>query len=176
MHIALVPAAGIGQRFNTHTVNQRPKQYTYLNQKTMLEHTVQALLNFPDFVQVLVVVSPTDTDATYCLSDLLKQYSDRLILSFVGGETRAATVNNGLKLLIQQGFDDSTWIWVHDAARPAIALAQLNALKQALLNNKIGAILATPVVDTLKRATTPLTQNNLNNINNINNINKNLNN
>ncbi|MEN9911800.1 MAG: hypothetical protein RI956_244, partial [Pseudomonadota bacterium] len=119
MHIALVPAAGIGQRFNIHTVNQRPKQYTHLNEKTMLEHTVQALLNFSDFVQVLVVVSLTDTDAAYYLSDLLKQYSDRLILSFVGGETRAATVSNGLKVLIKQGFDDNTWIWVHDAARPA---------------------------------------------------------
>ncbi|MEY3996079.1 MAG: 2C-methyl-D-erythritol 2,4-cyclodiphosphate synthase [Pseudomonadota bacterium] len=168
MHIALVPAAGIGQRFNINTVNQRPKQYTHLNKKTMLEHTVQALLNFSDFVQILVVVSPDDTDAAHYLSAFLNQYSDRLVLSFVGGETRAATVNNGLKLLIKQGFDDNTWIWVHDAARPAIALAQLNALKQALLNNKIGAILATPVVDTLKRATTQLTQNHINNINNIN--------
>ncbi len=154
MHIALVPAAGIGQRFNINTVNQRPKQYTHLNDKTMLAHTVQALLSFPDFVQVLVVVSPTDTNAAYYLSDLLMQYPDKLILSFVGGETRAATVSNGLKVLIKQAVDDNTWIWVHDAARPAIALMQLNALKQALFNNKIGAILAMPVVDTLKRATT----------------------
>jgi 2-C-methyl-D-erythritol 4-phosphate cytidylyltransferase / 2-C-methyl-D-erythritol 2,4-cyclodiphosphate synthase len=151
MHIALVPAAGVGQRFNAKSTHSLPKQYAYLNEKTMLEHTVQALLNFPDFLKVLVVVSPNDLHASHCLSSLLKQYPNRLILSHIGGDTRAMTVRNGLNWLLQQGFNHDTWVWVHDAARPAIALEQLNTLKQALLNTNVGAILAIPVADTLKR-------------------------
>lgn len=150
MHIALIPAAGTGQRFNFNHTDLLPKQYTELNKKTMLVHTVQALLDFPDFFQIWVIVSPTDSYAKHCLSDLLIQYPNQLKLSFVGGNTRAETVNNGLKALIQHGVSEQAWIWVHDAARPAIGLDQLNALKQALFRTAVGAILAVPVTDTLK--------------------------
>ncbi len=41
---------------------------------------------------------------------------------------------------------------VHDAARPTLALADLERLLERGRNDPVGAILATPVRDTLKRA------------------------
>jgi 2-C-methyl-D-erythritol 4-phosphate cytidylyltransferase len=131
----------------------------------MLVHTVAALLNFAAFAQVLVVVSPNDALAHMVLADLLKQFPHRLRLSFTGGDTRAATVRQGLAYFQAAGYADNAWVWVHDAARPAIAIAQLHALKNALSHTTVGALLATPVADTLKRSDpNPTNPNQANNV------------
>ncbi len=144
-HIALVPAAGSGQRFG----GASPKQYSLLAGKSMLVHTVEALLAFPSFEHVLVVVSPTDTQSLTVLANLLAKHTAKLSVVFVGGDTRAQTVRNGLNHLKVLGQNNPV-VWVHDAARPAIAQAQLRALKLALDTSDAGALLATPVADTLK--------------------------
>jgi 2-C-methyl-D-erythritol 4-phosphate cytidylyltransferase / 2-C-methyl-D-erythritol 2,4-cyclodiphosphate synthase len=149
-HLALIPAAGVGQRFNAATGSQLPKQYALLAGQPMLLHTVQALLNFEVLAQIWVVVSPNDAYAFDCLQSLLQQHPSRLKLSFSGGDTRSATVRNGLHQLVQAGYADDTWVWVHDAARPAIALKQLQKLQEALQTSVVGALLATPIADTLK--------------------------
>jgi 2-C-methyl-D-erythritol 4-phosphate cytidylyltransferase / 2-C-methyl-D-erythritol 2,4-cyclodiphosphate synthase len=147
-HVALVPAAGSGQRFGADI----PKQYSLLAGAPMLVHTVQALLAFEPLDVVWVIVSPLDDFAATVLARLLVAHPQRLQLAYIGGDTRAATVNNGLSALFDSGFADDTWVWVHDAARPGIAAAQLNALHHVLSTNFVGAILATPVADTLKQA------------------------
>jgi 2-C-methyl-D-erythritol 4-phosphate cytidylyltransferase / 2-C-methyl-D-erythritol 2,4-cyclodiphosphate synthase len=146
-HVALVPAAGFGQRFGSAI----PKQYTALAGKAMLTHTVTALLSFIAFNRVVVVVSPNDTLASQVLANLLVLHPERLSIVSLGGDTRAQTVLNGLSQLSADYSPNEATVWVHDAARPAIALAQLNDLAQALLLNPKGAILAIPVADTLKR-------------------------
>jgi 2-C-methyl-D-erythritol 4-phosphate cytidylyltransferase / 2-C-methyl-D-erythritol 2,4-cyclodiphosphate synthase len=157
-HVALVPAAGVGQRFNAATASDLPKQYVILSGQPMLLHTVKALLAFTPFTHVLVVVSPNDGWAKNVLADLLNQHSPRLKLSFTGGDSRAATVRNGLRYFETLGLSPETWVWVHDAARPAISQLQLQGLAQALHGiclhvapSPMGALLATPVGDTLKR-------------------------
>jgi 2-C-methyl-D-erythritol 4-phosphate cytidylyltransferase/2-C-methyl-D-erythritol 2,4-cyclodiphosphate synthase len=146
-HIALVPAAGFGQRFGSAI----PKQYSLLAGKTMLVHTVTALLSFTPFSRVVVVVSPNDTLAAQVLTHLLLAHPERLNISLLGGDTRAQTVLNGLSQLGADYAPNEATVWVHDAARPAIAFAQLSDLAQALIVNPTGAILAVPVADTLKR-------------------------
>ena len=44
------------------------------------------------------------------------------------------------------------WILVHDAARPCLRKADLRQLVNALWDDEVGGLLATPVADTLKRA------------------------
>jgi 2-C-methyl-D-erythritol 4-phosphate cytidylyltransferase/2-C-methyl-D-erythritol 2,4-cyclodiphosphate synthase len=148
-HVALVPAAGSGQRFGAAI----PKQYALLSGTPMLVHTLRALLAFESFQAVWVIVSPQDGYAASLLEPLLAEHPQRLHLAYVGGDTRAATVNNGLRALFDSGFANDAWVWVHDAARPGIAAAQLNALHHVLSTNFVGAILATPMADTLKQAT-----------------------
>ena len=62
-----------------------------------------------------------------------------------GGETRAKSVYNALKCL-----SSNDWALVHDAARPCLKQSDLDNLLQ--INDEQGAILATPAIDTIKRA------------------------
>ncbi len=119
----------------------RPKQYLPLNGKTILEHTIDALLNHPQVNEVVVAINPTDV------------YFDRLglrdkpIRVVSGGNERADSVLNGIMPL-----NDDEWALVHDAARPCVSERDITALLGLINNNNVtGGILATPVRDTMKR-------------------------
>ena len=143
-HIAVVPAAGTGQRFGTAV----PKQYALIAGQAMLVRTVERLLAFARFDAVCVVVSPNDAWAMQALAPL---FCDRLQVMFEGGQTRADTVASALEALSAQGVPLGAWIWVHDAARPGVTLDVLKRLEAALVPTQ--AVIATlPVADTVKRA------------------------
>ena len=73
----VVPAAGVGKRMRLNI----PKQYALLSNKTVLEHTVYALLNCPYVGNVIVGVSDEDEYFnllfTYIIS--LKEENAKLI-------------------------------------------------------------------------------------------------
>jgi len=143
-HFAIVPAAGVGLRLGA----DRPKQYLDLDGATMLERTVQALLACPWFEHLLVVVSPEDESAR----DLSGLKDGRARIVGRGGATRRASVLGGLlELGAHFGARDQDWVWVHDAARPGVDAASLHRLHAALATERIGALLALPVADTVKR-------------------------
>ena len=54
--IAVVPAAGVGARMGAAI----PKQYLPLQDKTVIEHTLTALLTHPRISQVVVALGPED--------------------------------------------------------------------------------------------------------------------
>ena len=139
-----MPAAGVGLRLG----GERPKQYLDLEGVTMLERTVQALLVCPWIEHLLVVVSPED-EVARILSGL-KDGRVRMVAR--GGATRRASVLGGLlELGSQCGARDRDWVWVHDAARPGVDAASLHRLHAALATERVGALLALPVADTVKR-------------------------
>jgi len=143
-HFAIVPAAGVGMRLGA----DRPKQYLDLDGATMLERTVQALLACPWIECLMVVVSPDDDVAR----ELTGLKDGRIRIVARGGATRRASVLGGLlELGLQQGAGDQDWVWVHDAARPGVDAASLHRLHAALASERIGALLALPVADTVKR-------------------------
>jgi 2-C-methyl-D-erythritol 4-phosphate cytidylyltransferase/2-C-methyl-D-erythritol 2,4-cyclodiphosphate synthase len=143
-HFAIVPAAGVGSRLGA----DRPKQYLELDGATMLERTVQALLACPWIERLMVVVSPEDDVAR----DLTGLKDGRIRIVARGGATRRASVLGGLLELAEQcSALDHDWIWVHDAARPGVDAASLHRLHAALATERIGALLALPVADTVKR-------------------------
>lgn len=68
----------------------------------------------------------------------------------VGGASRQDSVANGLAHLASQAAADD-WVLVHDAARPCFNATDLTALLDAIGDGVPGAVLAAPVVDTVKR-------------------------
>lgn len=134
--IAIVPAAGVGSRMQA----DRPKQYLTIAGKTVLEHTLQQLLTYPAIQQIIVAVAENDPYIEQI--SLLSQ--DKVIL-VTGGERRDQSVFNALNAA-----DPKAWALVHDAARPCITHQDLDKL--VAVQDKNGAILATPVIDTIKRA------------------------
>ncbi|PKO38036.1 MAG: 2-C-methyl-D-erythritol 4-phosphate cytidylyltransferase [Betaproteobacteria bacterium HGW-Betaproteobacteria-6] len=143
-HYAIVPAAGSGSRFGS----EKPKQYLDLLGRPLIFHTLKALTACPDIERVWVVLAPDDPWwPRFDWSEL----GSKLETVRCGGATRAASVSNGLRAAAMVAADDD-WILVHDAARPCLSAAMLDALFAELADDPVGGILAVPVADTLKRA------------------------
>ncbi len=139
----VIPAAGSGARFG----GDVPKQYVEVAGRSILLHTLDALLSHPRIAGAIVALSADDERWPISLTSL----HDKPVLTCVGGASRAASVANALAVLPDEvGEGDA--VLVHDAARPNIAHADLDALFDALDAHPAGAILAAPVRDTLKRA------------------------
>lgn len=136
---AIVPAAGVGSRMKAGL----PKQYLQLLGKTILEHTVEKLLNHPRIHKVIVAVSPSDP-----YFEGLDIASDSDVIRVDGGRERADSVLSGLHKL--SGESDG-WVLVHDAARPCVSNNDIDKLISEGMENGVGGILAAPVRDTMKR-------------------------
>lgn len=137
---AVVPAAGIGARVG----GDIPKQYLKIKRRTILEITLDKLLNLT-FIQGIVVVLNAGDQWWQNLSFA----NHPRIFTTQGGAERAHSVLAGLAALKRASAKD--WVMVHDAARPCVTLDKLKALHQAAREHAVGAILAAPVADTLKR-------------------------
>jgi 2-C-methyl-D-erythritol 4-phosphate cytidylyltransferase len=152
---ALIPAAGVGARMGN---GQSPKQFLKIGEVTILERTVQSLCSESRICQVVVVVSPEDTQSQQVLNAVLTQ-NNRVLLAHCGGPNRAASVANGLAHCLAHGALASDWVLVHDAARPGLTKQALNRLittvfEASKINPDVGGLLALPVVDTVKRQIT----------------------
>lgn len=139
----VVPAAGFGERMGGET----PKQYLTLGEQSMLQTTLNQLLQVPDVEGIVVVLSADDT-----LWPTVEAGENLRVHTTIGGDTRADSVVAGLQYVLDKCKPD-TWVLVHDAARPLIHLSDVKRLSDAVYNSgAIGGILATPVQDTLKQA------------------------
>ncbi|MDC1329646.1 2-C-methyl-D-erythritol 4-phosphate cytidylyltransferase [Pseudomonadales bacterium] len=134
----VVPAAGTGQRMGSAV----PKQYLELNSgQTVLGMPVSKLQSLrPE--RLVVALHAADT----WFDDLHLSGVDRV----VGGENRAASVLSALTAIDAR---DDDLILVHDAVRPCVRVADINRLIDLARDHAEGALLATPVIDTLKRVT-----------------------
>ena len=139
----LVPAGGAGNRFGGNI----PKQYAMLGAKTVLEHSVEALLADPRVEKVFVVVASDDSTAL-----ALFRGNSQVTCLPLGGQERVNSVLNGLNHLLENFLVSETdWVLVHDAARPGLSAAALKSLIDQGSEHSAGALLAVPVADTLKR-------------------------
>ncbi len=138
---AIVPAAGVGRRMNVDI----PKQYLEIRGKTLMEHTVERLLNFPILGKIVVVLDKDDETCRHI--ELLN--NDRILFA-EGGEERYNSVLNGLAVLNQVAADHD-WVMVHDVARPCVRKSDLEWLVESLRTHPVGGILGNPVRDTMKR-------------------------
>lgn len=140
----IIPAAGKGSRFN----HEQPKQHTKIGKYTLLEYSVMPFLTARAISGITIAIGKDDTisrQSPYLQSDTRIHFAE-------GGQTRPLSVLKALLSMSEQAHGDD-WVMVHDAARPCLSEGDLEKLIATLLSNeKIdGAILATPVADTLKQ-------------------------
>jgi len=139
---AVVPAAGRGLRFGGGV----PKQYLDVAGEPLIAHTLRALLAHPAVDGVVVALAADDTGWPGW-----QTFAGKPIVACIGGDARADSVLAGLATLPETVRADD-FVLVHDAARPNLRLADLDQLLERGRNDLVGAILASPVHDTLKRA------------------------
>lgn len=139
--VALIPAAGVGARMR----GSIPKQYAPLAGKPMLQHVIDTFCSARQIDHVYVIVSAADA------------YIDGLSLPQgcsvlrCGGDTRQASVANGLRAIAPQ-VDPADWVLVHDAARPGLTVDLIDKLIAFVRDDDVGGLLALPVVDTIKQS------------------------
>jgi 2-C-methyl-D-erythritol 4-phosphate cytidylyltransferase len=139
--LALIPAAGVGARMGSQT----PKQYASLAGKPMLRHVIDAFASSPEIEHTYIVVSAGDA-----YIDAL-ELPQRCTVLRCGGDTRAASVTNGLEAIGPRVAADD-WVLVHDAARPGLTVELIAKLIAFVKDDPVGGLLALPVVDTIKRS------------------------
>ena len=135
---ALIPCAGTGVRSGA----SGPKQYQHLAGQPMVMHTLLAFSNVVRLTRTTVVVAADD--------EFLASPDGSFSIAKCGGNTRAASVMNGLYFLLQHGASPDDWALVHDAARCLVTPAQINALMDACVDDAVGGLLAHKLADTLK--------------------------
>ena len=140
LHV-LIPAAGSGRRYD----DTELKQYQPLHGKTVLAHVIGVFHCHPLVSSVTVVLAKDDQVFESAVGPL-----SAAVKTVTGGETRVQSVRNGLQS-IADDHPGSDWVLVHDAARPCLSQARLDAFLDIGLASSEGAILAMPVGDTLKR-------------------------
>jgi len=144
----LIPSAGVGARAGT----AGPKQYEALAGQPLVAHTLDAFRALgARFATLALVVAPDDARVAQVLPGF-PRVGERLLR--VGGATRAASVRNGLAALLAEGAEAGDWVLVHDAARCLVMPAQIEALIAACEADAVGGLLALPLPDTLKCAST----------------------
>jgi 2-C-methyl-D-erythritol 4-phosphate cytidylyltransferase/2-C-methyl-D-erythritol 2,4-cyclodiphosphate synthase len=137
--VALVVAAGSGLRMG----GELPKQFLPLAGKPLLRHCLETFAAHPRIAGVKVVISDSYRELYDSATTGLP-----LLTPALGGETRQASVHNGLESLTGNPPD---LVLIHDAARPFIDAPTIDRTIDALQDHD-GALVAVQVVDTLKRA------------------------
>lgn len=137
----VVAAAGIGSRMQSAV----PKQYLPLGSSTVLDATLERLLLCEKIEHIVVCIHQNDNYWQHSKF----AHDDRISIMF-GGSERADSVLNGVSL-VKEHADLNDWVLVHDAARPCVRCSDINVLINTALKQQVGAILATPIHDTVKK-------------------------
>ena len=124
-----------------------PKQYLTLNERPVLEHTLNVLLDNENISGLVIALQ---SDDAYWPD--IKIHSKKMVLLAEGGSERVDSVLSALKLLsTYELFNAETdWVMVHDAVRPCLQQSDINKLVREV-DTDDGGLLALPVRDTMKR-------------------------
>ncbi|MDE0084364.1 MAG: 2-C-methyl-D-erythritol 4-phosphate cytidylyltransferase [Candidatus Poribacteria bacterium] len=138
----LIPAAGQGKRMESSV----KKPYLMLDEKPILSHTIDRFEQNSVIDEIFVIVD--QSDFTVCREKALAPFRYRKVRELVaGGETRQASVFNGLRALS----DDVDFVVVHDGVRPFIDDKIIFECLEAAAECG-AAVSAVPVKETIKVA------------------------
>lgn len=137
----VVPAAGRGLRFGA----DRPKQYVALAGQPLLSWTLRRLATAPRIAGLMVVLA--EGDPYWLKVDALV---GKPVLTAVGATERSGSVLAGLRAL-PHSVGARSFVLVHDAARPCVALDDIEHLIDKA-GAAGGGLLAARLHDTLKLA------------------------
>jgi len=136
--VMMVAAAGGSTRMG------QPKQLIMLGKHPVLIHTLLALQQVAAVDEILLIAREEDKDTFAALAK--EAGVTKLTRIVAGGETRQASVANGLAALPAE----ATLVGVHDGARPLIDPDTVAAVIETAAKCGAAAV-AVPVKDTLKR-------------------------
>ena len=136
---AVIPAAGVGKRFSSDI----PKQYLPLSGIPVLLHSINKLLKFGGFEEILVALNPADTFWQKL------NFTHPKVKTIHGGFERCNSVNNALEDLSDRA-ENADWVLVHDAVRPCISDSDLKKITDIVHEEDVGGLLACPILDTIK--------------------------
>jgi len=142
---AVIPAAGAGKRMAA----DRPKQYLKFQNKTVIEYSLNRLLDHPSITGVVLALDENDS-----YWQQLNFSHSKPVLNIKGGAERCDSVLNALQGLsshLENKDQSNVWVLVHDAARPCVREKDLNKLIEMASGDDNGGLLALPVRDTMKR-------------------------
>lgn len=132
---AIITAGGRGTRMGSNT----PKQFLSGDKGTLLDQTLHIFDAIEDITQMLIVLPQDHMDFDVSLATTWAKVQ--------GGQTRFASVSNGLEHVAQ----DAQKVLIHDGVRPFVEASAIQACIDACNEPYQGAILAMPVRDTLKK-------------------------
>ncbi len=116
MNVAIIVAAGSGLRFGA----EKPKQFHEILGKPLLVHTLEKFESCRAIDEIVLVLAAAEIED---FQKTLNQYPFAKLSKIVaGGETRHASVRNGLNAI-----DDKTIeiVAVHDGARPLASVEEI---------------------------------------------------
>jgi 2-C-methyl-D-erythritol 4-phosphate cytidylyltransferase len=135
---AIIVAGGKGARMNS-TI---PKQFLPLMGIPVLCHSILAFSHALPDVKIILVVPPDQLNGVHTI---LKSYIGNIIITTVGGgDTRFHSVQNGLKVVKDDGV-----VFIHDGVRPLISQDLIYRCYEHALDNG-SAIPVVPVVDSIR--------------------------
>ena len=136
--LAIIPAAGIGERFQSDI----PKQYEYLDGQSVIEKTLKPFIESKFISKILIAVSKSD--------NFIKEqnfFDNEKIEIVEGGETRAMSILNALNGT-NENYD---YVITHDAARPNITAKDLVTIYEKIASSGSDcSFFYKPVVDSIK--------------------------
>lgn len=138
MTVAVVVAAGSGTRLG----RVGPKALVELDGRALVAHAVAALAGSVDAV---IVVAPPGAEAAVAAA--VRGSATSVVAVVAGGSTRARSVGRGLAAVA----GSERVVAVHDAARPLVAPALLDACVEALVHGADAAAPGVPLADTVKQ-------------------------
>jgi 2-C-methyl-D-erythritol 4-phosphate cytidylyltransferase len=140
MHCLLLLAGGSGFRMQGSVSD---KTLAPLKGKAVIAHALDAFAQSGKIQHYCVVCR--DNNQRLALEAALAPLSANI--QFIqGGDTRQQSVYNGLQALPPE----TSFVYIHDGARPLISLEAIDQLHCAVQNDD-AAVLAHPVTDTVKR-------------------------
>ncbi|MDZ4722691.1 MAG: 2-C-methyl-D-erythritol 4-phosphate cytidylyltransferase [candidate division Zixibacteria bacterium] len=138
---AVIVAAGRSTRFG----ETLPKQFQSVLGRPLLAWTVSRFEAAKTINSIILVVS--EDQLMHVGEGIVEKFGlSKVIKIIVGGETRRESVLNGL-----EGLSHSTdLVAIHDGARPLVLPTDIDRVVE-VASREHAAMLATPLVDTLKR-------------------------
>jgi 2-C-methyl-D-erythritol 4-phosphate cytidylyltransferase len=137
----ILAAAGRSSRFGD---SRKKKPFVDLKGKAIWLRSVEPFLAHNDVAQAIIVVSPDDLD--WFKENFRPKFALMDLELVVGGAERADSVQNALATVAS----DIDYVAVHDAARPLITHAWVDAIFKAAEETG-AAIPASPITSTIKR-------------------------
>ena len=128
----IITAGGTSSRYGT-----KNKLIEYINDKTVIEHTISAFLKFDNITEIII---PTNKAVREEFEHL---FNDKRIKLIEGGDTRQKSVNNALE------FVTNDYVIIHDGARPLIKESTIAHVMDSVIEHSAVSVM-TKTTDTIK--------------------------